>query len=457
MIEKTIAHIDAQRQTFVDRLLDLLRIASISTDPSCKEDTRRGAEWVHGLFKESGIKSEIVKTPGHPCVIADSGPTKNGGPTVLVYGHYDVQPVGEETLWDSPAFEPTIRDGAVFARGAADDKGQMLTHMLAAATWMEVAGELPAHVKFLIEGEEEIGSPNLESVVRDHRKRLGCDYVAISDTPKFDANTPAITYGTKGMIYKEIVLTGPKQALHSGSYGGTLTNPGNALAQIITSMRDANNRVTIPGFYNDVLELTDAERERMRELPFDESEYLKQMGAPALDGEAGYTTLERRWARPTLDVNGMFGGFTGEGASTIIPAKVSAKVSMRIVPDQNPEKISAAFDQTVKAAAPPGVRVEILTHAACGPYVSNLDSPGMAAAVEAVTAGFGKPPVFTREGGSLPILPLFKDVLGADSLLIGLCVPECNAHGPNEFFALDDFHNGIRTAAHFIHRLGQVK
>lgn len=457
MINKVIAYIDEHRQAFADRLMELLRIPSISTDPDRKGDVRQAADWVRDLFDNCGMKSEIVKTPGHPSVIAEAGPGNAACPTVLIYGHHDVQPVGEESLWDSPAFEPAVRKGRVFARGAADDKGQVLAHLLAAEAWMKVAGDIPCHAKYLVEGEEEIGSPNLEEVVRKHRDRLACDYVALSDTPKFDALTPAITYGTKGLVYKEIRLTGPRQDLHSGSYGGTITNPGNALAAILSSMRDIHNRVTIPGFYNNVRELTEAERANLAKLSFDETAFRAFTGSPVLDGERGYSTIERRWARPTLDVNGLFGGFVGEGASTIIPSKMKAKVSMRIVPDQDPAHISAAFDQAVKDVAPEGVKVEIVTHASCAAYLCPLDSPGMAAASEAAKAGFGVDPVFIREGGSLPILPLFKEVLGADSLMMGFCDPECNAHGPNEFLALDDFQRGIKAAAHLLDRMARVK
>lgn len=453
MIERVIEHLNGQREESVKLLSDWLRIPSISTDPERKGDLRRGAEWVCAYLKEAGLKCEIVETKGHPCVIADAGPADGNGPTVLVYGHYDVQPDGDESLWDSPAFEPTIRDGALYARGSADDKGQLFTHLAAAVAWKKVAGKLPVHVKFVIEGEEEIGSPNLESIIRDHRDRLACDYIALSDTPRFDRNTPAITYGTKGMIYKEIFLNGPKQNLHSGSYGGTVVNPGNALAAILASLRDGQNRVTIPGYYDNVRELSAQEKESMARLKFDESDYAEGLGVPALDGEAGYTTLERKWARPTLDVNGMIGGFTGEGASTVIPAKVSAKVSMRIVPDQNADEVSKAFDEAVRAATPKGVKLEIKTHAACGPYVSDLTSKGMKAAAGAVEKAYGKAPVFIREGGSLPILPLFKEVLGADSLMMGFCLPECNAHGPNEFFHVDDLHAGSRASAWFLELL----
>jgi acetylornithine deacetylase/succinyl-diaminopimelate desuccinylase-like protein len=456
MIDKVTAHLESNRKTAEQRLLDFLRIASISTDPARKADTRRAGEWVLKLLTGCGIKAELIETAGHPSILADSGPA-DGGPTVLLYGHYDVQPVGDESLWKSPAFEPTVRDGNVYARGSADDKGQVLTHLLAAEAWMKTAGKLPTRIKFLIEGEEEIGSPNLEKIIRDHKDRLACDYVALSDTPKFDEKTPAITYGTKGLVYKEITVTGPKQDLHSGSYGGTLTNPGNALCKIINSLRDSDNRVTIPGFYEQVRAISATEKTQMKGLPFNEDAYRQGMGVSSLEGEKGFTTLERRWARPTVDVNGLFGGFMGKGGSTIIPAKVGCKISMRLVPDQDFQKISKAFDAAVLAAAPPGVKVEVHTHSACAPYVAPLESPGMKAAAQALEAGFGKAPVFIREGGTLPILPLFKQVLGADSLMLGFCMPDCNAHGPNEFFGLSDLHNGSKAAAHFMANIAKCR
>ncbi len=455
MIDKVLAHIEANKDAHVSRLNDLLRIPSISTDADHKADMSKAADWVRKLFTDCGIAAEIVETPGHPCVIAEAGPAD--GPAVLIYGHYDVQPTGDLSLWSSPAFEPTVRDGAIYARGSADDKGQVLTHLFAAEAWMKVAGDLPVRVKFVVEGEEEIGSPNLEKVIRDHRDRLACDYVALSDTPQFDHDTPAITYGTKGMIYKELFITGPKQNLHSGSFGGTLTNPGNALAAIVASLRDGDNRVTIPGFYDNVRDLTNDERAAIKKLPFDEDGYRQSIDVPSLEGERGFSTLERKWARPTLDVNGMIGGFTDEGASTVIPAKMSGKMSMRIVPDQDPERISEAFDAAVRAACPPGVKLEIKTHASCSAYLGELDSPGMKAASAAIEAGFGKAPVFIREGGSLPILPLFKDVLGADSLMLGFCTPDCNAHGPDEYFRIDDLHRGTKTSACFMNLLAGAK
>lgn len=455
MIEKVLAHIDGQREAYEKRLFEFLRTPSISTDPERKADTRRCGAWVLKLLTDCGLRAEMVETAGHPAVVGDSG-SGAGKAAVLVYGHYDVQPVGDESLWTSPAFEPAVRDGNIYARGSADDKGQVLAHLLAAEAWMKVAGKLPARVKFLVEGEEEIGSPNLEKLVEAQKDRLSCHYVALSDTPKFNAEIPAITYGTKGLVYKEVVVTGPRHNLHSGSYGGTLMNPGNALAVLIASFHDGDRRVTIPHFYDDVRELTPAEREQMRKLPFDEKGYMAAMGAAALVGEKGYSTIERRWARPTLDVNGLHGGFTGAGASTIIPAKVMAKVSMRIVPDQTRERISTLFDECVRARVPQGVRVEVLTHSTADPYVAKLDSPGMKAAERAIAAGFGRAPVYIREGGTLPILPMFRRVLGAESLMIGLCHPDCNAHGPNEFFGVEDFHRGIRTAAQFLHEMREV-
>ena len=318
---------------------------------------------------------------------------------------------------------------------------------------MKAAGKLPIRVKYLIEGEEEIGSPNLLDLIKQQRDRLACDYIAISDTSKFDEKTPAITYGTKGLVYKEITITGPDSDKHSGSFGGTIVNPANELARIIASLKDDKNRITIPGFYDDVRKLSKSERKRLAELPFSDKKYAKLLGVTRLAGEKGYTTLERRWTRPTLDVCGLFGGYQGPGSSTIIPAKVGAKVSMRLVPDQNPSKISKLFDKAVMAAASPGVKVSIQNFGNYAAYVSPMDTDGMNAAIAAVEKGFNRAPVLIREGGSLPILPMFKKVLGADSIMMGFCLPNCNAHGPNEFFDLDDFHNGIRSAAHFLNEL----
>ncbi|MCP4245549.1 MAG: dipeptidase [bacterium] len=455
VITKIENHIETNRDRWVQLLQGFLRIPSISTDPTQKPAIREAADWVRQRLADCGFEVEIVETGGHPAVLADSGPSDGEGPTVLVYGHYDVQPVGDERLWTSPPFEPEIRDGAIFARGAADDKGQVLTHLLAAEAWMKTAGRMPVRVKYLIEGEEEVGSKGLGPLIRDQRERLACDYVVISDTAKLGANTPAITCGTKGMVYKEIVLTGPSSDLHSGSFGGTVFNPANVLAQIIAGLKDDQERVTIPGFYDAVRPVSAEEKAAMADLPFDEGTYLKSTGSPALTGEAGFSTLERRWMRPTLDVNGLLGGFTGEGASTIIPARAMAKVSMRIVPDQDPEVVSEAFDRAVRELAPDGVRLVVNTSATAAAYVCPVDSPGMQAAQAGVEAGYGTPPALIREGGTLPILPLFREVLGAESIMMGFCVPDCHAHGPNEFFAVDDLICGTRSVAHFLQAMAE--
>lgn len=455
MIDQVEKYIEAHRDEYLDRFKEFLRIPSVSTDPEAAADMRKAGEWVRNLLTRCGIESELVDTPKHPCVIGDSGPVGDGVPTLLIYGHYDVQPTGEIDLWTSPPFDPQIRDGRIYARGAADDKGQILTHLLATEAWTKVAGKPPVRVKFLIEGEEEIGSVNLEPLVRSRQERLACDYIALSDTVKLDEETPAVTYGTRGLLYKEIRVYGPSVDLHSGSFGGTVANPCNVLAGIVASLKDARQRITIDGFYDDVREITPAEAAQMKVLPFDEEVYLRSLGSPTLTGEAGFGTMERRWCRPTLDVNGLFGGYAGAGASTIIPAWAGAKVSMRLAPNQDPKKIGQAFDAAVRKAAGPDVRVEIDTYSCAEAFVCSIDSPGAQAAARALQAGFGQAPAFIREGGTLPILPMFKDVLGADALMLGFALPNCNMHSPNEFLVMEDFHAGIRTWAHLFVELGR--
>jgi succinyl-diaminopimelate desuccinylase len=447
VIDRVLAYVRERNDEYLERLHEFLTFASISTDPSAERAMRSAAEWCRKLFAACGIEAEVIETAGHPAVTADTGPAP-GGPTILIYGHYDVQPTGDLDLWNSEPFEPEVRDGRLYARGAADDKGQVLAHMLAAEAWKMAAGRTPLRIKFLIEGEEEIGSANLGPLIARNAERFACDYVCISDTAKFDANTPAITYGTKGLLYKEVVYTGPDHDLHSGSFGGTVTNPANALAALVAQMKDDANHVTIPGFYDDVLEPAPDELDAIARLPFDEQDYAQSLGVPALDGEQGFSTLQRRWLRPTLDVNGVLSGFVGEGASTIIPARAMAKVSMRLVSEQVPDKIGDAFDDFVRAHTPAGVHYEIRTHASAGPYSLPLDNPGLARAAAAVETAFGVKPAYIREGGTLPILPMFKKLLGAESIMIGLCVPNCNAHGPNEFFVLDDFYKGILMSVH---------
>lgn len=435
-----------QKDRFQSEWFDLLRIASVSARPEHKDDVRKAAEWTRDRLLAAGLTAEVVETAGHPAVIGE-GPQQPGRVTVLHYGHYDVQPIGDEKLWTSPAFEPTIRDGAVFARGSADDKGQMLCAVNAAEAWNKAGGGLPINIKFLLEGEEEVGSPNLGPLVEKFAERLACDYVLIHDTSKYNKDLPAITTATKGLIYKEILLNGAKKDLHSGVYGGQVPNPATEVARLLATFHDKRNRVNIPGFYDDVKPLSKDEKKQIAKLKAKDKDFLAEVGAPAVWGETGHTTIERRWARPTFEVNGIFGGYMGPGSMTVLPAKAGAKVSMRLVAGQKAAKIEKAFEKAVKSRCPKHVRLEILSHASCDPYMANLESPGMKAARAAVEQGYGKPPVLIREGGTLPILPMFKRVLGADSLMLGYCLPTCNAHSPDEFFHLSDYVAGGRTTA----------
>ncbi len=448
-------YLDNHGQQFEDELSELLRIASISTDSAHGSEIRQAGQWVADHLGRLGFNSELIATDGHPIVYAESPPVE-GAPKVLVYGHYDVQPPDPLEEWNSPPFEPTIRDGNIVARGATDDKGQMLTHVNSARAWMETAGSLPVQLKFLIEGEEEVGSGSLHKLLQTEADRLACDIVVVSDTSQFGPGQPAITYGLKGIAYFELRLRGPNQDLHSGTFGGAVTNPGNALARMLAALVDADGRVQIPGFYDDVQPLTDRERDQFADLGFDEAAFAERLGVDALTGEAGYTTLERRWARPTCDVNGIWGGYQGEGAKTILPATAGAKFSFRLVPDQDPAKIAAGLRTLLEQIRPPGIAMELVEmHCAPGVVVS-LDSPYVAAAARAVEHGFGVPPVYIREGGSIPIVTAFRQQLGVDTLLLGWGLDDDNTHGPNEKFCLADFHRGIKASAHLWNELSQI-
>jgi succinyl-diaminopimelate desuccinylase len=380
-------------------------------------------------------------------VVAESPPVP-GKPVALVYGHYDVQPPDPLGEWTTPPFEPSIRHGNIYARGATDDKGQMLTHVKSVEAWIRSGEKLPMQVKFLIEGEEEVGSAHLEPFVAENRQRLACDCVVISDCGQFAPGVPAITYGLRGIAYYELKLTGPRQDLHSGTFGGGVTNPAGALVSMLAALKDADGRVQLPGFYDDVLPLTDAERQQFRGLPFDEADFLRQLAVDGTWGEAGHTNLERRWARPSCDINGLTSGYQGEGAKTVLPARASAKFSFRLVPNQDPAKISQALQQFLEARLPPGIRMELVDfHGAPGVVVS-LDSPYIRAAAAAIEAGFGAPPVYIREGGSIPIVNTFARELGADVLLLGWGQNDDNTHSPNEKFSLADYQRGIRSSAH---------
>ncbi len=430
----------------------ICRIPSISTKPEHADDVRSAITWTHDLCERIGLTAAVHETGGHPVVVATHCEAA-GAPTYLIYGHMDVQPEGDLSLWDADPFDPVVKDGKLICRGSADDKGQVLLHLRAVAAWLATEKRLPINVKFLIEGEEEIASPNLGPFLKDHADELACDHVIISDTGMYADGWPTITYGTRGLLYKEIRLFGPKHDLHSGSFGGTVANPANVLTELLASLHDADGRVTVDGFYNDVAEATAAEREQIRALPLDDAEYAANLGSPGIAGETGFSTNERRWIRPTLDINGIYGGFMQEGANTIVPKSAGAKVSMRLVPNQDGGKLSTAFDATIKARCPDTVRLEILNHGHADAYMAPLDSKPMQAARKALQEAFGREPAFIREGGSLPILPMFRQVLGADCLLIGFAGPNCNAHGPNENIVLEDVDCGAEATARLFKHL----
>ena len=448
-------YIESHRQAFVDDLTQLLRIASVSADPAHAADVRRAAEWMTEHFRQLGLETQLIETAGHPLVVAESPPVP-GKPIALVYGHYDVQPPDPLDEWITPPFEPTVRNGNIVARGATDDKGQMLTHVHSVAAWLKTAGRLPIQVKFLIEGEEEIGSVHLEPFVAANRARLACDCAVISDCAQFAPGVPAITYGLRGIAYYELRLFGPRQDLHSGTFGGGVTNPANALVAMLAALKDEHGRVQVPGFYDDVLPLTDAERRQYAELPFDDDQFAAQIGVEAVSGEHGYTTLERRWARPTCDINGLTSGYQSEGAKTVLPARASAKFSFRLVPNQDPAKLSAALREFFASRLPAGIRMELIDYHGAPGVVVPLESPYIAAAAAAIEAGFGRRPVFVREGGSIPIVNTFTRELGTDVLLLGWGQNDDNTHSPNEKFSLADYHCGTRASAYLWSELAKL-
>ncbi len=427
-------------------LFELLRIPSVSADSRHAPDVAKAADWVEARLSGMGLKVERLATPGAPILYAES-PAVEGAPVALVYGHYDVQPPDPLDEWDSPPFEPTVRDGNVYARGATDDKGQMLTHVLGVESLLKDGGKLPLQVKFLIEGEEEVGSENLEAAVAANRDKLACDVVVVSDSSQFAPGVPAVTYGLRGIAYYELLVDGPKQDLHSGSFGGGVTNPANVLATLLSALVDSDGRIQVTGFYDDVVPLEDREREEFAGLPFDEAGFKKQLRVDGLFGEAGYTTLERRWARPTCDINGLWSGYQGEGAKTVLPARAGAKVSFRLVPNQQPAKVTAGLHELLDPLVPPGAKLTIQEHHGAPGVVFSLDSPFMAAASTAIEKGFGARPVFIREGGSIPIVGTFAEQLGSDVLLLGWGLDDDNTHSPNEKFNLGDFHRGIQASA----------
>src|SRR5574338_1542077 len=395
-----IDFINTHRDRYIDELKQYLAIPSISALPEHKGDLLRCAEYTKDELQRVGLENvRLVETPGNPVVYADWLHAE-GAPTILFYGHYDVQPVDPVELWESPPFEATVREGELYARGAVDDKGQVFMHFKAIEAHMKQNGRLPVNIKIILEGEEEVGSSHLDDFVRDHQQDLAADVVVISDSPMFDRGIPSICYGLRGLAYFQIDLRGTKSDLHSGSFGGAVANPAFVLAQILAQMKDRSGHIKIPGFYDDVRELSEAERAEWRKLPFNETKYRKELGAPKLFGETGYTTHERVWARPTFEVNGLLSGFTGEGAKTVIPAVAMAKVSMRLVPDQNPDTIAKLFEEYVKKVAPKTVELTVTRMHGGKPWMTEFDNPFVQAAARAIEKGFGKTPVFNREGGS---------------------------------------------------------
>lgn len=455
-------YIEEHKERFLEELLELLKIPSISADSSYKGDMVKMAEALADNFRSSGAENvEIIPTGGHPAVYADKIISEDL-PTILVYGHYDVQPPDPLELWDSGPFEPVIKktdlhpEGAIFARGACDDKGQMFMHLKAFEA-MHKTNSLPCNVKFIIEGEEEVGSENLEDFVTKYKEKLSADMILVSDTGIMGKDIPTITTGLRGLSYVEVEVTGPNRDLHSGLYGGGVANPLNILAEMIASLKDENNHISIPGFYDKVEDASDEERALIAKAPFSDEEYCKSIGIPSVHGEKGYSTLERTSIRPTLDVNGMWGGYTGEGAKTVIPSKAYAKISMRLVPNQDYHEITDLFAKHFESIAPDSVTVKVIPHHGGEPAVTPVDSVEYQAASDAMEETFGKKPIPLRSGGSIPIVAMFERVLGIKTVLFGFGLDSDAIHSPNEHYGLFNFYKGINTIPIFFRNYAELK
>jgi acetylornithine deacetylase/succinyl-diaminopimelate desuccinylase-like protein len=456
-IDRVVDYINVHRDKYVEELKQYLAIPSISALPQHQPDVRHAAEWSAEHMRGIGLENvRLIETEGNPIVYGEWLNAPNA-PTILFYGHYDVQPVDPVELWESPPFDATVREGEIYARGAADDKGQVFMHFKAIEAHMKQAGSLPLNIKVFLEGEEEVGSVHLDQFVRDNKQLLAADVVVISDSAMFARDVPSICYGLRGLVYYQIDLRGTRTDLHSGVFGGAMANPAFVLAQILAQLKDRSGRIKIAGFYDDVRELTEAERAEWRKLPFDEKKYRKEWGAPKLTGESGYTVLERVWGRPTVEVNGLLSGFTGEGPKTVIPAVAMAKVSMRLVPDQDPDKIAKQFEAHIEKIAPSTVELKLTRLHGGKPWMAEFDSPYVRAAGRAIEKGFGKAPVFTREGGSIPVVATFQEELGIPSVLFGVGLPDENAHAPNEKLDLGNFHGGIIASAHLYEEIAQLR
>ena len=454
--QDVFGYLDEKEAGYLEELKEYLRIPSVSTDPEYKEEVLRCSEFLLEKLRAAGLEAEAIETDGNPLIYAEWMKAE-GKPTVLFYGHYDVQPADPIDEWRNPPFEPTEEGDLLVCRGATDDKGQSFTHVKAVEALLETRGELPVNVKFLVEGEEEIGGHGIEKfVIEDAGNRLACDAVVVSDTSLFAPGQPSLLYGLKGLAYMEIKVTGPNRDLHSGTFGGAVANPGNALSQIIAQLQDPKTgKILIPGFYDDALPLESWEREEFAKLPFDEAAYSADLGVGELFGEEGYSTLERAWGRPTCDVNGIYGGYQGEGAKTVIPAWAGAKVSMRLVPNQDPAKIAGLFSDYVQQIAPPGVEVEVSDLHGAEPVLVDIQGPIAVAAMDAQEQVWGARPVRIREGGSIPIVATFSKILNVPVLLIGHGLPDDRLHAPNEKFNISHFYKGIRTIVRLLDEVGE--
>ncbi len=446
------AHLTAHHANAMAELFEFLRIPSVSARSEHAGDCRAAATWLSDRLAHAGFTSALMQTPGHPIVLAEWRGAGEQAPTLLIYGHYDVQPAEPLELWTSPAFEPEVRDGRIYARGSVDDKGQLYLHVKALEAHLAVRGTLPVNVIVLAEGEEEVGSANLEHFLEANRDRLRCDGVVISDSTMFAPGTPSILSSLRGLAYVEINVRGSTSDLHSGMYGGAVVNPAMALARILSTMHDANGRVAIAGFHDAVKEWPIHVREQMRTLPFSEEDFRHEVGSPALGGEAGYTVLEQLWTRPTCEVNGLLSGYTGEGAKTVLPAVAMAKVSCRLVPDQDPRTVEQLIAEHVARVTPPGVVATVTALHGGKPWRAELSGPLHEAGVYALEAAFGKTPVVTGEGGSIPVVGDFERILGAPVLLMGFGLPGENAHAPDEWISEENFRQGMRAAVTLIDR-----
>jgi acetylornithine deacetylase/succinyl-diaminopimelate desuccinylase-like protein len=458
MSEKFLEYIQNGKDRFLNELKDVLSIPSVSNSEENKQDVIKCANWLKAHMDKLGIRNtKIFETKGHPIVYGDYMSAGSDKPLILIYGHYDVQPPDPLDLWTSPPFVPVIKDGKIYGRGTADDKGQIFIHLKAIESLLQTEGTLPVNVKIIFEGEEEIGSENLEEFISSHKELLKADYVVISDTSMYEKGKPAICYGLRGLCYMQIDVTGPNRDLHSGTYGGGVDNPINALAEIISKLKSNDGKILVDGFYDDVADLTAEERTELNKLPTDEEAFKKDLNINAVKGEAGYTLVERLTARPTLDCNGIWGGFEGKGAKTVLPSVAGAKVSMRLVPDQEPDKIAKLFEKFVNKIAPESVKVKVTNLHGGKPSVTPINSPAIKAAMSALRKGFETEPVFIKEGGSIPIVNVFKEKLGADAILMGFGLPDDDIHSPNEKFDLDNFFKGIISVCYYYHKLSNLE